>query len=105
MPREEKSKFELEEKKFSLLLKVELLCHKLKEISIFSNKVNCFFSRVQVRTQSDHIRLLYKFESEQKNFGCVESCGYAPASVKKSLLPETCIALILGADFVIKVST
>ena len=33
-------------------------------------------------TQNDHIKLLYKFENDQKNFGCVGSCGYAPASVK-----------------------
>ena len=33
-------------------------------------------------TQNDHNRLLYKFENDQKNFGCVGSCGYAPASVK-----------------------
>ena len=26
---------------------------------------------------------LYKFENDQKNFGCVGSCGYAPASVKQ----------------------
>ena len=26
--------------------------------------------------------LLYKFENNQKKFGCVGSCGYAPASVK-----------------------
>ena len=24
----------------------------------------------------------YKFESDQKKFGCVGSCGYVPASVK-----------------------
>ena len=28
------------------------------------------------------IRLLYKFENDQKKFGCFGSCGYAPASVK-----------------------
>ena len=32
-------------------------------------------------TQNDHIRLLYKFENNQNNFGCVGSCGYALASV------------------------
>ena len=26
--------------------------------------------------------MLYKFENDRKNFGCVGSCGYAPASVK-----------------------
>ena len=26
---------------------------------------------------------MYKFENNQKKFGCVGSCGYAPASVKK----------------------
>ena len=29
------------------------------------------------------IRLLYKFENDQKEFGCVGSCGYATASVKR----------------------
>ena len=33
-------------------------------------------------TQNDQIRLLYKFENDQTIFGCVGSCGYAPASVK-----------------------
>ena len=33
-------------------------------------------------TQNDHNRLLYKFENDQKKFGCDGSCGYAPASVK-----------------------
>ena len=33
-------------------------------------------------TQNDHFRLLYKFETEHFFFGCVGSCGYAPASVK-----------------------
>ena len=37
-------------------------------------------------TQNDHIRLLYKFERDKKNFGCVGSCGYAPASVKYKLI-------------------
>ena len=42
------------------------------------------FPRVQIliflleATQNDHIRLLYKFENDQKKFGCVGSCGYAP---------------------------
>ena len=46
-----------------------------------------FFPRIQIfifireSTQNDHIRLLYKFENDQKNFGCVGSCWYAPASV------------------------
>ena len=50
-----------------------------------------FFPRIQIliflreATQNDHIRLLYKFENDQKNFGCVGSCGYAPASVKSLL--------------------
>ena len=47
-----------------------------------------YFPQVQISiflreaTQNDHIRLLYKFENDQKKFGCVWSCGYAPASVK-----------------------
>ena len=65
---EEKSKFEFEEKKFSLLLKREVCRRFFLENATFSNKLN--------------FRLLYKFENDQKNFGCVGSCGYAPASVK-----------------------
>ena len=30
--------------------------------------------------------MLYKFEKDQKNFGCVGSCGYVPASVKNLIL-------------------
>ena len=47
-----------------------------------------FFPRIQIliflreTTQNDHDRLLYKFENDQKHFGCVESCGYTPASFK-----------------------
>ena len=47
-----------------------------------------FFPQVQITiflceaTQNDHIRLLYKFEKDKKKFGCVGSCGYAPASAK-----------------------
>ena len=37
-------------------------------------------------TQNDHIRLLYKFENDQKKIGTVGSCGYAPASVNTSKL-------------------
>ena len=84
---EEKSKFEFEEKKFSLLLKV-----------VFQGRNACkppfsvinwtFFPRIQIliflreTTQNDHTILLYKFETEQIFFGCVGSCGYAPTSVK-----------------------
>ena len=83
----EKSKFEFEEKKFSLLLKREVCRHFCLENATFSNKLN-FFPQIQIliflheTTQSDHIRLLYKFENGQKKFGCVGSCGYEPASVK-----------------------
>ena len=48
-----------------------------------------FFPQIQISiflreaTQNDHIRLLYKFETEHFFFGCVGSCGYAAASVKK----------------------
>ena len=47
-----------------------------------------FFPQIQISiflreaTQNDHIRLLYKFETEHFFFGCVGSCGYAAASVK-----------------------
>jgi hypothetical protein len=72
---EEKSKFEPEEKKFSLVLKVEFSSRKPPEHSTFSTKLTFFFPRVQVliflckATQGDHIRLLYKFEMCAKNFG------------------------------------
>ena len=51
-----------------------------------------FFPRSQIliflpkSIQNNHIRLLYKFENDQTNFGCVGSCGYAPASVKYGIL-------------------
>ena len=33
--------------------------------------------------------MLYKFENDQKKFGCVGSYGYAPASVNlKAMLPH-----------------
>ena len=47
-----------------------------------------FFPQIQIliflseTTQNDHNGLLHKFENDQKNFGCVGSCGYVPASVK-----------------------
>ena len=47
-----------------------------------------FFPRIQIliflceTTQNDHNRLLYKFENDQKNVGCVGSCRYALASLK-----------------------
>ena len=84
---EEKSKFEFEEKKFSLLLKREVCRRFCLENATFSNKLN-FFPQIQIliflceTTQNDHNRLLYKFENDQKKFGCVGSCGYAPASIK-----------------------
>ena len=45
-------------------------------------------------TQNDHIRLLYKFEKDKKKFGCVGSCGYAPASVK--IVPLFWITVLPG---------
>ena len=45
LPREEKSKLEPKEKKFSLLLKMEVCGLKIQQISIFSAKPN-FFSSV-----------------------------------------------------------
>ena len=42
-------------------------------------------------TQNDHIRLLYKFENDQKKFGCVGGCGYAPASVKWTVIKYTIV--------------
>ena len=50
--------------------------------------LNFFFPQIQTliflrkTTMNDHNRLLHKFENDQKKFGCVGSCGYAPASVK-----------------------
>ena len=47
-----------------------------------------FFPWIQIlillheATQDDHIRSLYEFGTDKKTFGCVGSCGYAPASVK-----------------------
>ena len=78
MPRKEKSKFDLEEKKFSLVLKMEICGLKTQQTSIFSTKLN-FFPQDQIlnflheATQNDHCT---------KNFGCVGSCGYVPPSVK-----------------------
>ena len=43
LPHEEKSKFEFEEKKFSLLLKREVCGHFWLENTTFSNKLNSFF--------------------------------------------------------------
>ena len=67
---EEKSNFEFKEKKFSLLLKVAFSRQKRLQTFLFSNKL----PRIQIliflckTTQNDHYRLLYKFETEQKNF-------------------------------------
>ena len=47
--------------------------------TFFSSGSN--FDFLREATQNDHIRLLYKFEKDEK-IGCVGSCGYAPASVK-----------------------
>ena len=90
MPREEKLKFEFEEKKFTLLLKREVWGYFWLENATFSNKLK-FLPQVQISiflhkaTQNDHIRLLYTFENNQKKIGCFGSCGYAQASVKKYL--------------------
>ena len=87
LPREEKLKFELEEKKLSLLLKVTFSRQKRLQTSLCSNKLN-FFPQIQIliflreATQNDHIRLLYHFEKDKKIvvLGVVNT--YAPASVK-----------------------
>ena len=67
LPREEKSKFEFEEKKFSLLLKVAFSRQKRLQTSLFSNKLT-FFPQIQILifTQNDHNSLLYKFQNDQK---------------------------------------
>ena len=56
-------KFEFEEKKFSLFLKLAFSRQKRLQTSLFSNKLN------------DHNRLIYKFENDQKNVGCVGKCA------------------------------
>ena len=74
-------------KKFSLLLKVASQARNVHKPP-FSVINWTFFPQIQIliflreSTQNDHIRLLYKFENDQKNFGCVGSCRYVPASVK-----------------------
>ena len=61
----ELSKFEFEEKKFSLLLKWGVCGRFWLENAAFSNKLNFFFPRIQSliflrgTIQNDHIRLLY----------------------------------------------
>ena len=88
MPREEKPKFELEEKKFSLVLKVEFSSHKPQFSVTLSTKMN--FPQVQIliflreATKGDHIRQLYQFKQCTTFFGCLGSCGYVPPSVKSS---------------------
>ena len=58
-----------------------------------------FFPQIQISsflreaTQNDHIRLLYKFENDQKKIGCVGSCGYASASVNYFLMSKISIIL------------
>ena len=71
MPCEEKLEFELEETQLSV---INWTFFPQVQISIFLCEA----------TKNDHIRMLYKFENDQKKFGCVGSCGYAPASVKKN---------------------
>ena len=41
-----------------------------------------FFIFLHEATQNKHVRFLYKFERDKKNFGYVGSCEYAPASDK-----------------------
>ena len=65
MPREEKSKFEFEEKKVqfiteSCIFKAEMPAN----FTLFRIQILIFLRET---TQNDHIRLLYKFETEQKN--------------------------------------
>ena len=90
MSGKEKSKFEFEEKKFNLLLSNKGSLR--PGVSALKTQLSVirwtFFPQIQIliflcqTTQNDHNRLLYKFENDQKKFGCVGSCGYAPASVK-----------------------
>ena len=74
-------------KKFSLLLKREVSGRFWLENATFTNKLNFFFSHIQIlifhheTTQDDHIRSLYEFGIDKKNWVGL-SCGYAPASVK-----------------------
>ena len=77
-PVKKNPKLEFEGTKFSLLLKVEFSRQKRLQTFLISNKLN-FFPRIQIliflheATQNDHNRLLYKFENDQKNVGCVVS--------------------------------
>ena len=103
MPREEKSKFECEEKKFNLLLKVVFLRPKHPRTSLFRNKLNFFplhsnfdFPSQGRMTISD---CCISLKGIKKN-GCVGSCGYAPASVKCLLaLPSNFLPLNLKQTF------
>ena len=86
MPSKGKSKFEPEEKKFSLVLKVEFSGGLRLENLTFFPQVQILIFLLEA-TQGDHIRLLYEFEMCTKNFGCVGSCGYMPPSVNYTGLP------------------
>ena len=61
-----------------------------------------FFPQFQISIilrEAIQIRLLYKFENDQKKFGCVGSCGYAPASVNyKPLLACFCAIVYLSTQ-------
>ena len=87
MAREEKSKFEFEEKSSVYYWKLRFQGRNACKPP-FSVINWTFFPRIQIlislceTTQNDHNRLLYKFENDQKKIGCVGCCGYAPASVK-----------------------
>ena len=60
-----------------------------------------FFPHIQIliflreATQDNYIRSLYEFGTDKKKFGCVGSCGYAPASVNiKYVIKETTTRLL-----------
>ena len=42
--------------------------------------------------------MLYKFENDQKNFGCVGSCGYAPTSLNYKFLSRYLQWQIVGSS-------
>ena len=76
LPRNEKSKFECEVKKFNLLVKGAFSSQKRPQTSLFSNKLNFFSSHsnfdfffLREETQDDHIRSQYEFGTDKKNLG------------------------------------
>ena len=93
---EEKSKFEFEEKKFSIVLKMEVCGLKTQQISIFSTILNFFSSNSNFDFSSpdnsgDPRRLLYQFEPEHfflVVLGVVDMCHDLLNTSNKVIWPE-----------------